>query len=298
MKNYTAPITTWIWVGATFVFFQLFVIIYYSFNENKINKLKYDHYFDQVKYITEELQKDSTGYKVIIIGTSLIGNGVACPEEIKSFTNQKSNLRLFKIWGSNDLLEDFVSNNLINNIISWKPDLVLFQSELTTINFSEKNILLEKAYQISNKNKSVLRYLSSFNKTTVYDSNYRCYPKNIDVETNSDTIAFTPAFRSIKDLQELDYLTSGFISLSQAGIKSVIVDIPRPVASEKIINTESFNQSAQTLIDLYKGKYSIVNWKYTGPPIYFKNCVDLAHLNKSGRKIYTNWLLNKIQKER
>jgi hypothetical protein len=209
-------------------------------------------------------------------------------------------VKLLKIWDSYDPLENFIDNNLINQIIKIKPDLVLFQTELAIIDYSERNVqaknfLLKKLNNLVYINTSTVKYLWPFHKR----ENFNCFliKKDVDIQTKYDTVAFIPFERTIKNIENLDYLTKGLNQLNNAGIKSVIVDVPKPQKIEKLIYTNSLNKDREALLKIYKEEYGIEHWSYSGQPIYFRHLRDEGHLNREGKSMYTKWLIGKIEKE-
>ncbi len=98
MKTNIPPVKIWIWVWVTFCLLQLIVILYYhnpkhsSVNENScISQLS------DMKRVF--VQKDTPTYKAVIIGSSLVANGVACPDEIEGILAEypTKNIELNKI---------------------------------------------------------------------------------------------------------------------------------------------------------------------------------------------------------
>ena len=81
MKTNVPPIKVWIWVVVAFSLLQLIVIVYYNNSEN--GNYKDNNFNSQLSDIKKAfISMDKTTYNVIIIGSSLVGNAVACPDEI------------------------------------------------------------------------------------------------------------------------------------------------------------------------------------------------------------------------
>lgn len=293
MKIQTTPLKIWGWVSVIFIITQSVLVLF--FFKAKVDLNNNEDYYNQINYMHQEFRKNNS-YKVIIIGSSLIGHGVACSDEITTYLSSKKNvnINLLKIWDSNDPLNKFINLNLIEEIIKAKPDLVLFQTELAAINFTKNKQWIQK---VSFINKSIIRYIFSLKQGNKYSSKNRFCPKNIDIQFEYDTIKHIPQKRKVKPINDLHFVFNGFKRLQKEGIKTVLIDIPRPVQSEKIIYTKPFNEQLHKLFNVYYNNFGITHWNYTGAPIYYKHCIDEGHLNKKGRNIYTEWLLAKIEKE-
>jgi hypothetical protein len=297
MKSQVTPLKVWGWVLCIFVLSQILIAIAFFFVESKGNQSRNEHYFDQINYIQQEFKKDNSSYKTIIIGTSLIGHGVECPNEITNYlsSKKKTDIKLLKIWSRGDQLKRFISLNLIDDVINAKPDLVIFQTGIAVIKFPNENPnMIQK---LSSIYRTVIRYFLSPKHKIIYNSKNRCYPDNLDEQKNLDTVTYIPRKREVKTMDDLDFALEGFTLLQKEGIKTILVDIPRPVQSEKIIYTKSFNEQLQKLLNTYNKNFGIEHWSYTGTPIYYKHCIDEHHFNIEGRSLYTKWLLDKIEKE-
>lgn len=301
MKIHFAPLKIWVWVGSIFLIVQIFVVIFFKIKENDTNMTIDEIYSSQINYIHREFKKENNNYKAIIIGSSLIGHGVESLDEITNYlsSKKKTDIKLLKIWGSYDPLKRFIDLDLINKIIKAKPDLVLFQTELAAISFtkqmeSRKNII----QRLSIVNKAVAKYIFFSKEKTTFNLKNRGYPYNLDRQVKLDTVKHIPLKREIKTIDDLGFALKGFRLLQKEGIKTIFVDIPRPLEAEKIIYTKSFKEKLQNLFNMYNENFGIEHWNYTGTPIYYKHCIDQAHFNKEGRSLYTKWLLDKIEKEK
>jgi hypothetical protein len=295
MRTQVTPLNIWVWVGSMFVLIQVLIILF--FFKAEIIKIGNEHYFDQINYIHEEF-KNSTDYKVIIVGSSLLADGVACPEEILNYisSEKRAEIKLLKIWDINDPLKKFID---IDEIIKAKPDLVIFQTELATIKFPNKDSYYDKnvLQNLAHIDESLIKYVfPSLNKAK-YNSENRCYRNHLKKPREYDSIHHTPKILEVKSIDDLDIAFEGFSLLQKEGIKTIIADIPRPMQTEKFINTKPFKEQLQELFSMYNENFGIEHWSYTGAPIYYKFSIDGAHLNTEGRSLYTRWLLDKIERE-
>ena len=61
--------------------------------------------------------------------------------------------------------------------------------------------------------------------------------------------------------------------------------------------TAPFTQELTACLQMYQHQIGVAHWQYTGRPMYFKDFYDGGHLNKEGRNLFTQNLLEKIIKE-
>ena len=279
-------LSIWIWVGILFILSQLVIILLHYSISNKISVENKKHYDDQIQYMMRAFEKDNNIHKVVIIGSSLVAHGVACSNE------SVDNIRLVKIWDNNDPIIKFLSQDLIGNIIKSKPNLVLFQKELVAINLDVKYNMINELTAI---NKLVFSYTFSDKNKRMYDSNYRCSPRQFNKPIKFDSLSHIPKIRQIKPQDEINYIFESIRLLEKHDIKTVIVDTPKPLHSKNLIYTSSFKANQKKALDIYIKNSDIEYWDYNGPHMYYKHCIDNAHLNEQGRSIYTNWLLKTIK---
>lgn len=296
MKTQNTPLRFWIYTASFFIIIYLVFNIYYEKNKSKINKHQLNYFSNELNHISQKLKNSDNNYNVIIIGSSLIGHGIPCSENIYKYS--KLNITLNKLWSPGDpIKKKQLNHKTTNQLIKTKPDLVLIQTELTAIKlqYNERlvqHLFLQKITEFSSKINSMLDYF------LIVPKDYTRCPKNLNVQSKTDTLSYTPKKRIIKNIDNLKNLSTIFNQLNAAGIKTVIVDIPRPISTEKEIYTASFNKELQKLLNIYKQEYEVEHWNFTGPDMYYKHFIDDGHLNENGRDIYTEWLLNKIEKEK
>ncbi len=302
MKINVPSLRIWAWVGISFFLIQLYVIAYYKPPKNgNTYDLPISSLLNDIK--NEFINKNKTTYNVIVVGTSLVGNGVECPDEIAStltLANSKTrNILLKKILYNHDKFQYLFSNkNLINELLLIKPDLVCIQTELAAIRFEETEIFfytnLESYLEnLARKNAAFFKGLFLNKKS----ESINCKDNYINSGVLTDTLNYIPVKRYSKKNEEIQSAFEGLNKLSKAGIKIVIVDIPRPLQVEKIIYTKTFSKELDLLFYMYHQKFGIEHWKYTKEPLYFKDFYDGGHLNKAGRHLFTKYLLEKIINE-
>lgn len=300
MKFNVASIKIWILVIVTFCLIQIFVIQYF-YKTGKILD-NYNYFSSQLNDIKNDFNsKDKSTYNVVVVGSSLVGHGIECPEELQktlaSFPIK--NILIKKIWESGDPIKYFIEDkNLINELLIVKPDLVCLQTELAAVRFEdpEKNIYTNfknHFEELRQKNIVVFKDLL-FKKKSSYTI---CENMSNDDAELFDSVTYRTTKRFVKSGEEINYLLNGIKKLKNAGIKLVIVDIPKPQKVELLINNNLFLQNLNSLLDMYKLKLGIAHWTYAGRPMYFDDFIDGGHLNKAGRHEFTSSLIEKIINE-
>ncbi|WP_316839183.1 hypothetical protein [Pedobacter gandavensis] len=302
MKTNGPPLKVWFYFFFAFFAFQ---IIVYCYVKPKIKKVSYSDDKTMESALKDLKSSDEKSIKVVIIGSSLVGCGVECREEMNSaISSQKAPLvHLTKVWGSGDPYFRMIENDkLLDKLIEIRPDLICFQTELVAVNFDivDPNLtgLNQSLIITSLYNKMAINYLRQnpdANKN-VPRNGQQCVPDREDIKM--DTTNYKPINRSVKKHNDIKFAFNDLKKLQRAGIKTVIVDLPKPVkVEEKFFNTPFMGQLQQVL-DMYQQQFGIEYWKYTGQPMYYRHFIDGGHLNKSGRHIYTEWLLEKIKQEK
>ena len=300
MKTNVPPIRIWIWVLVTFCLLQLIVIIYYNNpNHSSTNENSFISQLSDMK--REFAGKDKATYKVVIIGSSLVANGVACPDEIAGILAdyQTKNIVLNKIWKPNDQFKQLVEKNkIINELLLAKPDLVCLQTEFAAIGYKE----IEKHFYTDFQ--KYVQTLAFRNTTFVKDifkigkvDFIKCKDNFIDFEVVEDSLKYVPVKRYVKNNTEVQFISEQLKILKNAGIKVVLVDIPRPQQVEKMMFAPPLGQNLITCLNIYQNEIDVSLWRYTGRPMYFADFYDGGHLNKEGRHLFTKNLLEKIIKE-
>lgn len=268
MQVRATPIKTWIWVGAIFIVIQASAYVYFKKNYAKVySTVKLSEQIQNTKRLFEE--NDEQDFNVLIIGSSLTGHGIG--------ESQNNHIRLGKLWGSKDPIEQWVKNeNLIEKVIQLKPDLVCLQSELAAVKL--KFATVHPVQVITNT-------VSNFNNIL------------LGSQLKLDTLLMTPYPRNLKKKTEVDYLINGLQKFRKQNIPIVLLHVPLPVKSEREIYTSEFSSQLKNILNHYNKKTDAIHWKYDGTPLYFNKYKDAGHLNIEGNAIYTNWLVNKIENE-
>ncbi|CAM1364995.1 hypothetical protein [Tenacibaculum xiamenense] len=294
MKNKYPPLKLWILVSSIFLFIQVLIGMFQAdimeINYQNIKSIINQEHLDVLSDFKHSFNENN--FNAIIVGTSLVNDGVQCHYESTSSEQKEINIR--KLWRSENFDSFFLNNSLINEIIKIKPDLLLIQAELFGIEFNNKRGFMTKQ---SISNKILLKKIFRINtiKTTLFEECY--YNKQAKPIFQYDSLSFKPNKRFINLNHNINNITKALKKFREAKIKIIAVDIPRPIKTEKIVYTKKFRHDLKALFKKYKKLNDIDYWVYNGQVLYFKHFRDGAHMNKSGRSVYTDWLRNKIKKE-
>lgn len=257
--------------------------------------------FDPIfNYIKDAVLEDhKTSKRVLFFGSSLIGQGLPCPDDtIFNTKNGALPITIFKIWKSEDPFNElFGSDKYLENIIDLKPDLICIQTELAAVNLNwlafETNFLKNRSIE----NRS-LKQLMLQPKEPLLDISKYCNPiKTIEIEP-FDTVDLNIGSRNIKTLEEITKAFPVLKALKDAHIKIVIVDIPRPHSVENMFKTAVYSNNLNRCLDEYKSVLNIDYWAYDGQKMYYKDFMDRRYLNETGKNSYMKWLLQTIKTKR
>ncbi len=179
-----------------------------------------------------------------------------------------------------------------------KPDLVCLQTEFAAIGFKEIEKYFYTDFQkyvqtLAFRNTRLVKDIFKKGKVDYI----KCEDNFIDFEVVEDSMKYKPVERFVKNNTEVQFVVEQLKILKKAGIKVVLVDIPRPQQVEKIMYTEPFRSDLTACLNIYQHEIDAPLWRYTGKPMYFKYYFDGGHLNKEGRHLFTKNLLHKIIKE-
>ncbi|PWJ35037.1 hypothetical protein [Sediminitomix flava] len=290
----------WLWTIGLFVVWEIFA---FSFYKLKLKEEILYFFTPQIQKITNDYALYQRGpeepLKVVVIGSSLFIHGIQDLESIAQYSRKThgKTVQLHKIVQTGDPFKDFVTKyQLFEKLIELKPDLICIQTELAGIKLGGKkrklkavskdeNPLFIKVVYASNVNMNVITHFTGLFES--FDSNLK----------ELDTLNHTPSKRRVKSLEQLEYVLDSYAKLQEHSIKTVIVDIPKPKAVEDVVYTTSFRDSLAQFLEIHKERYGISHWNYNGPIMYYQHYIDYGHLNAKGRKIYTEWLVDKIIEE-
>lgn len=239
-------------------------------------------------------------HKIIIIGSSITDEAVETEDSILSMSleNGGAPLLIKKLTWNNDKLAFLIDRyDLDNYIINEKPEAVCIQTELAAIKLLPEHIFApEFMVQQAQINKLIIKkIITSIEDNTPVSQEKKVYD---EIKIVKDTLSFQAINRSIKTKKESQYVFDLINLLKRKGIKTYFIDIPRAIQFEQKYFTRQYKDSLNSLFEIYHTETGSKRLQYTGPTLYFKNYRDIGgHMNITGRKIYTNWLVNTLQNE-
>ncbi len=313
MKTPT-PLKTWFYFLIIFSLLQLIIVFFVLKEENKIAiefsdivKAQY-HISYQALVHDFDIASDSV-YKVIVVGSSLVGRAVECPNAIKKYALQKYNkeIQLNTIFLSGDQLF-FLSEEVsfFKKISALKPNLLLIQSEWLSTGFDMKKCpkgvrgYTYIKYLFLDLVRCNRHFFFKIVKNKILNKEYRKKTRKLNVcsytylKSQGDTLSFFPKDRYIKDYNEFNYFYDDLQHLLKSEVDVLLLDIPRPPITEKFIHSTLLETQFKFLLKKYKNNFNVKYWRYKGQKMYFKDFMDYGHLNPKGREIYSKWLVDQI----
>lgn len=272
MTHKFPDIKVWIWTVVVFIILQSGALIYYK-NYKKNSRISEQTTQVQLSQISTYFRKYPSCEKVIVIGSSLTSHGIEGDNNIRFGAD--STLLIAKIWASNSPISKFIErDSIVDDLIALQPDLVCIQTELAAIKFSHK-----KPHPILHK----IGVLSGINNIV------------IENEIIADTIVFKPVKRETKSIDEIESIITAINQLESAKIKTSLLDIPKPISTEKALLSGNFQKHFQQVIEEYMNRTNAEHLLYDGAPLHFNSFKDGGHLNAKGSHYYTQWLVSKLK---
>lgn len=260
-----------------------------SFNYLKEQERPYDPILNHIKQ-----ESSNHSNSALVFGSSLIGYGLSCHDD--SIFQQSAGeppISIFKIWDNGDPFKAFFSSKYIDQIIEINPKVICIQTELAAINLDWINKKTNYVKQISKENKDLKQLL--FNpKNQTLNLDEHCFPKLTESMLKTDTLNTSALHRHIKPTDEIDVVLSNLKQLSNAGIKIVIMDIPRPYPLEQIFKDSTYTSNLTAVLNYYQSHLDIEYWEYNDKDLYFSYFLDRGHLNERGKHYYSKWLKQQI----
>jgi len=128
--------------------------------------------------------------------------------------------------------------------------------------------------------------------------NYRMpeYCGKIIHETVVDSVSESNVNWNLVSMSDHKEVLSYLTKLQKKGVRVIMVQIPRPAATDQVLHRGAKEQAFLGLMNQYKQRYQMEYWSYPAllPYTYF---YDLGHLNQRGRLLYSQWLYTKLEKE-
>lgn len=285
-------IKQWILVLLGVCFAQTTLHFTYLYYKDK--QRPFDPVFD---YIQEFLLNDNKNSKrVLFFGSSLIGQGLACPDDTIFNTNNTAlPISIFKVWKSEDPFDElFSSEKYLKQIIELKPNLICIQTELAAVNLKWLGFETNFFKNISIENRGLKPLIFKQEKKDLDLITY-CNPKNTIQVNENDTLNIDIGERFIKTQDEISKAFPVLKALKDAKIKMVIVDIPRPHSVERKFKTETYSNNLNRCLDEYKTVLNIDYWAYDGRKMNHADFMDRGHLNEIGKTSYSKWFLETLK---
>lgn len=282
------PIKSWILIGfiaiGLFIICDLFATKYGDLANVEKRKVQATHL---LKNSLNSIKSSPQKIQVVAIGSSLVGDGIACTSE---YGNQYSNVELTKLYlnSENEILKIYDAIGAFDSLLIYPPDILLIQIDQLAYNFEKSNFyeqFLRGAFFLNNLNDFISK------KSDKYKLPKYC--GRIIKGSIADTSLFEYKKMLLASFDDRKYLHHKLKTLSKRGVKIYLVHVPRPTITESILPMNSQTQKFTQLTNEY---HKLIHSTYIQYPenFNFRYFYDFAHLNNIGRKKYSDWLYSKI----
>jgi hypothetical protein len=286
------PLTIWLFFVVLFLIIQ--AVIYFV----PPNKFDLGISYPRNDSVILKNNANKPAHKIIIIGSSITDEAVDKEEAILSMSNEQgvSPVLIKKVTGVTDKLALMINRfDLVNYIIKEQPEAVCIQSEFAAVKFSPEHVFApDILVQLAQENKVLLKKMINGFETDTS----KLYWLNNELIIVKDTLSFRALNRSIKTKKEIQYVIDFIKTLKNNGIKIYFLDIPRAKQFEQLTFTSGYKDSIKHLFNLYNRETGTKRIQYTGTAMFFNYYRDIGgHMNVTGRKLYTTWLIKTLQNE-
>ncbi len=283
-----------IWLIFVVLFLIIQAVIYYLPN----NKFDLGISYPRNDSVILKNNAHKPAHKIIIIGSSITNEAVDKEEAILSMSNEQeaSPVLIKKVTGGNDKLALMINRfDLVNYIIKEQPEAVCIQSELAAVKLSPEHVFApDILVQLAQENKVLLKKMINGFET---DTN-KLYWLNNELIIVKDTLSFRALNRRIKTKKEIQHVLDFIKTLKNKGIKIYFLDIPRAKQFEQLTFTSGYKDSINHLFNWYNSETGTKRIQYSGTTMFFNYYRDIGgHMNVTGRKLYTKWLIKTLQNE-
>ncbi|MEQ9298738.1 MAG: hypothetical protein RIF33_09255 [Cyclobacteriaceae bacterium] len=291
------------WLLALTAFFSFQAYIYLDSDETLID-YQITH---TVQTITEAcLRRDSEDLIVVTVGNSLLNHGVHCTGQFEQLVASRSNrkISLFKITRSGGNFANLIQrNDLIDQLIAARPDLILIQDELLISSSSNDHVLFDSGqdfkldqwqdqyYKLAFKNVNFAMSLADY----IRDKDY-CLNSTFD-GVATDSINYVNNYSVSRGWNNDSQINTTWDKLKQSGVNVKILEIARPVSKNMTNEEYRFSLIFEKQLRSIRDEFLIDYWGYDGPTLPFSSFYDHAHLNQSGREQYSQWLADRLVKQ-
>lgn len=283
------------WIIAGVIFLVLFVSIHLvavRYERVILHKKQRVEAAYLLKHSVEKLKQEGDKIRIVALGSSLTGQGMACPDE---FTDTAfHHIEFSKIFLNTHLgvLRTFMEVKVFDSLLAYPPDILLVEVDQLAYHIEQEQTLPE----LLSTGPVFLKNL----KTTIAFGlgNYRMpeYCGKIIHETIVDSVSESNVKWNLVPIHEHREVLSLLKKLQDKGTRIVLVQIPRPAATDQVLHRGAQEKAFQVLMQQYQKNYKMDYWAYPNllPYTYF---YDLGHLNQRGRILYSQWLYSKLEKE-
>lgn len=256
--------------------------------------IAYKRHTLEADYLLKNTLKNIDSYpekiQVVAIGSSLVGQGVACPSE---YQDQYADVCLSKVFlnSNTEILNTLNNVGVFDSLLTHLPDILLIESDQLAYKVEDelslKDHFFKGAYFLYN-----LKTTISMNA-----GNYRMpeYCGKIISGALSDTSGYQYTNRKSLSFNDRKYMHPKLAELSKRGVKIYLIHIPRPAITESVLHQGEQEQAFLTLMDSYQQQFQTTYIQFP-EKLNFSYFYDFGHLNDVGRKKYSDWLYTQIIK--
>lgn len=281
------------WIVAGVIFLVLFATLYVLALRYEIDILHRKQRIEAtylMKHFVQGVKEKRT--KVVALGSSLTGQGISCSDEFSDTNFQ--NIALSKIFLNTHLsvLETFREVKVFDSLLAHPPSIVLVEVDQLAYH-------IERGESFQDLFSTGAIFLKNLKATVITEfGNYRMpeYCGKIIHETIVDSLSESKVKWKLVPSNDHKDVLSYLTRLQKKGVHIILVQIPRPAATDRVLHGGAQEQAFLGLMKEYKQNYKMDYWSYPNllPYSYF---YDMGHLNQRGRLLYSQWLYSKLVKE-
>jgi hypothetical protein len=283
------------WIIAGLVFTFLFAVIHVlalRFNDDILQRKQKVEASYLLRHVMQQAKQKGKDKQVVVLGSSLVGQGVSCADEFSDTTFH--NIALSKIFLNTHrgVLKTFVEAKVFDSLLLHPPDILLIEVDQLAYHIEQDQTLSE---QFS----TGAVFLRNVKTTAAFGiANYRMpeYCGKIIHETVVDSVLETNVHWQPLTFGDHSEVHSYLDKLHKAGVRIIMIQVPRPGVADGVIHSGETEKLFLNVVNAYHQKYGMDYWNYPHllPFSYF---YDQGHLNKKGRMMYSQWLYSKLEKE-
>lgn len=257
--------------------------------------------------IQKDLLKENDDFKVVILGTSITADGIdqdtVLTNKFKNSGKKITVARLFYAAADYHLLNNVTFLDFLKAI---KPDILCIEDQLFLMEpkkgLKESKSFIKNIHYNFIYNSNLLKHYIAPNlfpepgysiKSDLHlIFNFPRQDEDVIVPAE-DSLNYDIELRNIRDFQKTNRFNKTAKALSNQGTEMVLLNLPRPRNIGSQILSLSQLKKRDELISSYKENIGLQYWQFQ-QELHFIHYRDQVHLNKTGRKIYSEWLFNQI----